>query len=168
MANFSILTGKILTKVEVQDVDERILFTTSDGMKYTMYHRDDCCESVNIEDICGDFEDLYGEELVIAEEVSNSTDDPKDGYDESFTWTFYKLVTNKGSVTIRWYGTSNGYYSESVDFVPSCYGCGDEIFGYGMFCEECNSKIAKYIPEEQKIKWWEEKNDKKAKLYNTT
>ena len=83
-----------------------------------MYHWQDCCESVTIEDVVGDLADLVGEPILIAEEATS--DENPDGVETDIwgtcTWTFYKFATRKGSVTIRWYGESNGYYSESVDF----------------------------------------------------
>jgi hypothetical protein len=99
-------------------VDE-IIFTTTNKKTYRMYHSPDCCESVEIEDICGNLQDLVGSPILQAEE-STSNENPSDvtppKYQDSFTWTFYRLATAKGFVTIRWYGESNGYYSESVDF----------------------------------------------------
>ena len=112
---FETLLGKTL--VSVRNVDDgEILFETKDGDGYMLYHEQDCCENVYVEDICGDLDDLLGSPLLLAEEVDSGDPDPLDKDDESYTWTFYKLSTNKGSVTIRWYGESNGYYSESVDF----------------------------------------------------
>ena len=95
-------------------------FKTSCGMTCRLYHEQDCCESVEIEDINGDLSDLIGSPIVLAEETSNSDSHPKgfksDYEPESFTWTFYRIATVKGTVVIRWMGSSNGYYSESVYF----------------------------------------------------
>ncbi len=105
-------TIKVISKTE-----NEILFETIDGEVYQMYHEQDCCESVTVDDIVGDLDDLIDSPILEAEEVSSSEELQKDEWDESYTWTFYKLSTIKGSVTIKWYGTSNGYYSEGVDFV---------------------------------------------------
>lgn len=116
------LVGKTLVDIQGAQVDgEEIIFTCSDGTKYKMYHEQDCCESVYIEDICGDVDCLLNTPITMAEDISNECADmgPKDPewHDDSHTWTWYKLATVKGYVTIRWYGESNGYYSESVDFL---------------------------------------------------
>lgn len=115
---FSTLLGKTLVFVQNVD-DEELVFGTTDGERYKLYHSQDCCESVTIESIVGDLVDLIGNPLLVAEEVSSEGTPPRsDEYTpDSYTWTFYKLATIKGSVDVRWYGTSNGYYSESVDFV---------------------------------------------------
>lgn len=114
--DISLLKGKTLTRCE-QKGSDRIEFTDSEGQDYVLHHQQDCCESVVIEDISGDLADLVGSEILQSEEVSNAGDPgPKGDYEESWTWTFYKLATIKGSVTIRWYGSSSGYYSERVDF----------------------------------------------------
>lgn len=116
---FSDLVGKTLTAVENDD-NERLVFTLDTGEQYKLYHYQDCCEDVQIEDIAGDLNDLVGSPILMAEEAIHDRENP-DGveipsYQDSFTWTFYKLATVKGYVTVRWYGESNGYYSESVDW----------------------------------------------------
>jgi hypothetical protein len=122
MAHVSDLIGKTMVSVtrgEYMDSDA-LTFTTDDGARYRLFHAQSCCESVTIEDIAGDLEDLVGSPLVMAEEVSGVPPFPRLATlpeQESETWTFYKFATVKGYVTVRWYGTSNGYYSESVDFI---------------------------------------------------
>lgn len=119
---FSELLGKILMSIEkVENVEfDELIFTTNEGEMYKMFHDQSCCEEVKIEDIEGDLNDLIGFPILQAEEVVNS-DEPKPKssrfIDDSFTWTFYKLATIKGYVTIRWLGESNSCYSEKVSFI---------------------------------------------------
>lgn len=114
MADIKELLGKTCTSV-VNSEDERIAFITDVGPDYVMYHDQDCCESVYVEDIVGELADLVGSPILVAEEVSSEDYPSKEGHSEEEQWTFYKLATIKGSVTIRWYGESN-YYSTSVSF----------------------------------------------------
>ena len=87
-----------------------------------MFHDHGCCESVHIEDLAGDLQDLVGSPLTLSEDISNEAPSASlEPGDESYTWTFYKFATVNGYVTIRWYGTSNGYYSESVDTLQATY-----------------------------------------------
>jgi len=135
------LEGLVFT--EVRQAEDEICFETASGDVYKMYHMQDCCESVTLEEVIGDLDDLVNTPIIEAREASNGTRedaelDILDGEeyvmhklstfvepgssayaDESETWTFYNFRTIKGSVTMRWYGTSNGYYSESVDIVKN-------------------------------------------------
>ena len=113
------LIGKTFSAVENVGGEE-LVFTAEDGGQYKFYHDQDCCESVAIEDVVGDLNDLIGSPIVMAEEVTHENENPGGvevpEWQDSFTWTFYKFATAKGYVTVRWYGESNGYYSEQVDF----------------------------------------------------
>lgn len=118
LASVSDLVGKTIKKIRgLEAGSDSVDFECEDESVFRMYHEQDCCESVSIDDIEGDVSDLVGSPLVVAEDV-NSDDfpAPPGDYVESYTWTFYRLATAKGFVVIRWLGESNGYYSESVDF----------------------------------------------------
>ena len=121
-AEFKDLKGATIHSIIINDNKENVTLNTTQGT-YIMYHRQDCCESVELEDVVGDLEDIIGTPVLMAEERVSENKNPDDmlvkdlpEYQDSFTWTFYEIATVKGSVTLRWYGESNGYYSESVEF----------------------------------------------------
>lgn len=115
------IIGKTPLSIEVDREVSEVTWHFTDGSKLVMYHRQDCCESVWIESIVGDFNDLIGVPLLKAEEVTNRgelSDAAREdaGHWQGYvTWTFYKFASIKGYVDMRWCGSSNGYYSEEVD-----------------------------------------------------
>jgi hypothetical protein len=107
----NVFKGKTFMSVVQTDRDE-IIFTTKADNKFKMYHDQDCCEMVYIEEINGDLAHLVDSEILSVKE--NSADA---GGEDSSTRTTYTLTTAKGTVEIVWLGESNGYYSEGVNIV---------------------------------------------------
>jgi hypothetical protein len=120
MAQLADLVGKTLSHIHMEG-DTEIVFTTTCGRTFHMFHSQDYSEAVYVESVVGDLQDLVGSPILLAEESTSGENPPgvQMELQDSFTWTFYKLATAKGYVDIRWYGESNGYYSESVDFTEN-------------------------------------------------
>lgn len=112
---FEELKGKSFISIQriYHDDYEKLLFIENNGNYFEMFHEQECCESVLIEDITGDIRDLLFHNILEATESSKIAENEDSGDHE--TWTFYKLATMRGWVDIRWYGSSNGYYSEEVE-----------------------------------------------------
>ena len=106
---FEELIGQQFDKVVSDQIS--VLFFQNDQLKYVFAHWQDCCEQVELEDVVGDLNYLENTPILKAETSSQrgSSSDI-----DSSTWTFYKLATVKGWVDFRFYGTSNGYYSEKA------------------------------------------------------
>lgn len=122
MNNIKELIGKTIKDINVSSDNREVTFYCTDGSAYQMYHSQYCCEDVWLDDVIGDnLQSLLGSEIQIAEVRTNN--DPgikpkkEDAYIDSVIWTFYELGSHSGRVTLRWCGTSNGYYSVDVDFV---------------------------------------------------
>lgn len=70
------LIGKTFASVIRSDSrnDDYIMLYGTDGTVYKMYHDQSCCESVRIEDICGDLSDLVDAEIYDAREDKKEKD----------------------------------------------------------------------------------------------
>lgn len=120
------LLGEIVVLAESDTQELRL--KTAKGIFYFSHERE-CCEDVELIDTCGDLNDLVGTPILQAEIATNSKDDtPQGGADHRNLWTFYRFATIKGSVVLRWFGSSNGYYSVEVEctFTPSTGGQNDK------------------------------------------
>lgn len=116
------LEGRKIVSVEGKAGDEEVVLCTDDDVRFRIYHEQDCCETVRLHDVDGDLQDLVGHVVSRAEMVSSESEmndenwrEAPSRYAESWTWTFVKIQNMGASLTMRWFGESNGYYSEGVN-----------------------------------------------------
>lgn len=117
MGTIQELMGQTIVSITgAEKGQDEIVFTLANGRIFHMFHSQDYCEKIIVEDVCGDIGDLIGSPIVRAEAPSTENEPkPSKEYVNSWTWTFYILGTRKGTVTFRWLGMSNGCYSERVN-----------------------------------------------------
>ena len=115
MTNIKDLIGLTLDEMLIGkdgEGNDRIAILAS-GRWFTMSHDQDCCESVWVEDVPTLSADARGAKIVDAsEDITTGCE----GYGDTFTATFYRILTEREDVALTWRGESNDYYSESVDF----------------------------------------------------
>jgi hypothetical protein len=104
--------GKLVSDKMYWSCYDSLVFLSKTGESFAMYHSQNCCESVYLAEIVGDLQDLVDTEIISATEnfVATMID-----CIDSRTDAFYHIRTMKGTVTLRWCGESNGYYSETAD-----------------------------------------------------
>lgn len=101
---------------DLNDVSyDRIVFVLNDGTAFVLHNESEgdygCDVSIHLVDIEGDLFDLIDRPLVVSETASHR---PPEKCCDSETWTYYRIATPKGMVSLRWHGRSNSYYSEAV------------------------------------------------------
>lgn len=109
------IDGRIISNVLYDDHELVIEF--SDGSKIKMHHHQDCCESVYISE-CDIPADIIGATFHRIEEKDCESPDSGSEYERIDAY-FYEIHSSCGTIDVHWQGTSNGYYSTSVDICDS-------------------------------------------------
>ena len=110
---FEYLVGSKILSIKGAEGGSDLVRIVTDKGTLTMIHYQNCCEYVSVDDVTGSVEDLIGKVVRVAEE-RESNDVPPYNNNECEQWTLYEIRTDGGDLSIRWYGSSKGYYSVSV------------------------------------------------------
>ena len=107
------MIGKTIAAIDgCEKGSQEVTFSFTDNTKCVLYHEQDCCESVLVEEIHGNPAQMVGHTIKKAA-VSTATPPQEFNY-ECAEWTFYKIACMGDYLTIRWLGESNGYYGVEV------------------------------------------------------
>jgi len=107
------LEGKKFKDIHIDEDKKFIMFELDSGEVYQMYHSQDCCEPISLNDVCGEISDLIDAEIIHFEEENSCNNSGSE------SWTLYDIQTAKGSVKLKWYGESNGYVLRVCQFCRS-------------------------------------------------
>lgn len=131
------LTLRHVVKTQL-DGDDALLLLGNDGTGFVMHHKQNCCENVWLED-CEDLEGWYLQAEILEAEVVCGEISSDSVCEEGYT--VYKIRTDKGYHTITWRGTSNGYYSTTVEITPLVHDVngvfGEVILAKGYALKHC-------------------------------
>lgn len=109
--DLSVMVGKTFTEIVVDETEQDFILFKNEDYTFEMTHQQDCCESVWLESIDQDIQNLVGQEIL---EFTERIEQGDVDYG-TYTWTFYHIKTARDTFVLHWKGESNGYYGESVD-----------------------------------------------------
>lgn len=95
--------------------NDAVKLTFDNGKILVFTHKQDCCESVHFSSSDYPITDMIGE-TVTKIEMRTERNDPNDKY-MSETWSFIYIHTTKDVNVMKWQGSSNGWYSETPDWI---------------------------------------------------
>ena len=108
--NGEFVQRKYPNKIEGIVLHDDVLYILTTYRVFALRHVRNCCEAVWLADGADEIENMVGEEIrKIRIDVS-----PKGTDEQSITWTFVNIQTNRDSYNLRWVVESNGYYSETI------------------------------------------------------
>lgn len=120
------IIGKVLKDYSVNGNYDKLTLRFDDDSCCKFYHEQDCCENVQIHSDSLELEFLR---LYFGKEITGFYQDepsikPEEIFDaerlrwlDSYTVTDLVFQFGEEKVVVRWLGESNGYYSESVNFM---------------------------------------------------
>jgi hypothetical protein len=135
-----VLIGKTIKEVQVADDQGAIRFVLDDGNEIVARADGDCCSHSWIEDVIN-HEAIIGSPVLLAQDIdmpeSYNPGATKHGhYEEEMAFYGFEIKTAKGTCTIEYRNSSNGYYGGDLKWTD------DHFYGgvYGQNCSKENWK----------------------------
>jgi hypothetical protein len=108
------LVGQTIVSIDNLEYNSSCVYFNTEKYIFTMFHEPQCCESIYIDDICGDISDILNTPIIAAYESfkeKNFFSSKIGELSPHDNWTFYNIATVKGDLSIIWRGEQSNYSS---------------------------------------------------------